>query len=164
MGTCYLLTEDGNHLVQEQGSPPHALLIDNCVHNPVTVGGLRPGRRFRWEELEEDLRKQRPFTRQLYEELLAAQERAQERVRELEAQEKYEEAEALEEACEVASEVAVQAIYYEQDKLIAQVTNALNVAAKAKSTWKQIEQALFRARLVQEAIEEEEAIILLLWT
>ncbi len=126
--------------------------------------GKRFGRKH--EYTEEDFKSQRPFTRQLWEEALRAEEKARARAAELEAEGKAKQAEALETAADVSEDALQNAVLYDVPKQIEALKAALIAAEKTGATLTQIRLAELKAialkKRVQEMINDEDEEIMLL--
>ncbi len=136
------------------------ILLEVCDEGVVgrVGGGIRP-RRISRKEFERQLEEQRPFTRQRYEELLEAQERARERALELEAQDKLKKAEELERAAAAAQE-ALRALPQEVPNTFARDVEALSKAlvnaSSISANFNMIHRARLKAIALQRRIDEIE--------
>ncbi len=168
-GKCHLIQEDGSlgKFMLEDSSG--GILLEICDEGAIGLPGrARRARRIPWKEFQKQLEEQRPFTRQRYEELLEAQERAQERALELEAQDKRKRAEELERAAAVTQE-ALQALPQEIPNTFAReaeaLARALVNASSISATFETMRRARLKAVALQrhiEAVEEDEMEIMLL--
>ncbi len=110
--------------------------------------------RLRHQYTEEDFKSQRPFTRQLWEETLRAEEKARERAAELEAQGKAKQAEALEVAVDASEDALHGAVLYDVGRQLRELKAALVAAEKVGATLTQMHLAELKAHALKKRVEE----------
>ncbi len=144
-GICNLTQEDALGLFVLEDASGN-FILEFCDEKAGGLGHVRPRRTVKWREFERQLEEQRPFTRQRYEELLAAQERAEERAQELAEQDKRKRAEELERAAQATQE-ALQALPQEIPSTFAREAEALIRALENASSISATYDTMHRARL-----------------
>ena len=126
------------------------------------VGSVGKRRYHSPSELEKELEEQRPFNRQRFDELEAAQKAAEQKAKELQASKRKR---VLEQAAEIAAQAIESVRENEEQSELAQLTSALEAAAGAANTAETIRQsriAIAAANAILAEMEEEEAEMLLL--
>ena len=165
-GICNLTQEDGVGLFVLEDSSG-ALLLEFC-DEPV-AGGIgritHHARRLRYDPAEKTPRQ---FSRQLWEEALAAEEAARSRADKLEAEGKLAEAQALEDAAAEADKALFEAELadYRVNRQLQELKTALNNAQKIGADIEQMRlaqaKALAMQKYIEDMINDEEEVVLLI--
>lgn len=142
----------GNHWGNSWGAPTAAVVVS-----------ARPRRT--WEEIDEEIERQRPLTRTQWNKLKAAQRAAEERAAELQRQNKHKQAKQLSRVASAAARAVLDAeeAHVDDTPSLTALIGALDAAASAKRITSQIHTANIRLAEFQAylaGVEDEEETVL----